>query len=195
MTPLPAKPRVFLPAMVSGVGLWFAYFPYDLGPVAFIALAPLITLVRAEPVNRWRRYLAAYLGGLAFFGLSLNWIRVAHPMMAMAWIGLSLLCAGYWPLALLLIRRLDRWKQPSLALTVPIVWTAVEYIRAHFPTGFPLLAWVHLYQPVGFGWYYLGHAVHSILPLIQIADVTGVFGISFAVASVNGALAEWLMHK
>ena len=143
-------PRVFLPAILSGVLLWLAFFPFDFGPVAFVALAPFLTLVRAEQVNPWRLYFAAYLGGLTFFLIALNWIRVAHPMMAMAWIGLSILCAGYWPMTLFLLRKMDRRWKPSLAITVPIAWIAVEYIRSHFPTGFPILKLVGCYHPVGF---------------------------------------------
>ena len=33
----PVKARVFLPAVLSGVLLWTAFFPLDLGPVAYIA--------------------------------------------------------------------------------------------------------------------------------------------------------------
>ena len=55
--------RVFLPAILPGPLLWAAFFPLDLGPLAFVALVPWLTLVRAD-VSRRRRYLAAYLGGL-----------------------------------------------------------------------------------------------------------------------------------
>jgi apolipoprotein N-acyltransferase len=195
------RPRVFLPAIASGGLLWLAFFPINLGPVAFVALAPLLTLVRAEPVARWRRYLAAYAGGLVFFVIALKWIRVAHPMMATAWVVLSIYCALSWPLAIALMRRLDRiglrvprLGVPMLSATAPIAWVAVELLRAHFPTGFPFLKWIGWYHPVGFGWYFLGHTQHAVTPLIQIADVTGVYGTTFLVMAVNGASAEWLMR-
>ena len=207
------SPRVFLPAVLSGLLLWTAFFPLDLGPVAYVALAPLMVLVRAEGVNRWKRYAAALLGGLVFSLLSLKWIRVAHPMMEMfAWPALSLYMALYWPAALFLLRCLDTVPasvgfpllpgdprdggrpRPPLALTLPVVWVALEYFRGHFPTGFPFLKWVGAYQPVGFGWYYLGYTQHRILPLTQAADLGGVYLISAMVASVNGATAEWLFR-
>jgi apolipoprotein N-acyltransferase len=187
-------PRVFLPALLSGLLLWPAFFPYDFGLVAFVALAPLATLVRAEGVKWWRRYLAAYLGGLTFFLIALNWVRVAHDMMALAWIGLSLMGALYWPLAIVLLRLIDRRWKPSLSITFPVVWVALEYVRAHFPTGFPALELIGCYRPVGFAWYFLGHAMHGSVPFIQIADITGVYGVSFAIASMNGAAAEWLLR-
>jgi apolipoprotein N-acyltransferase len=186
---------VFLPAMLSGVLLWTAFFPLDLGPVAFVALVPFLTLVRAENVGPTRRYLAAFVGGLVFYGLVLKWVRVAHPMMAyFAWPGLSVYCGLYWPLALWLLRKLDRLKLP-LAVTFPVVWVGLEYVRAHFPTGFPFLAYVHAHQLIGFGWCFIGYAVHHVLPLVQAADLGGVYLVSAAVAAVNGAAYEWVVRS
>jgi len=189
------KARVLLPAVVSGALLWTAFFPLDLGLVAFIALVPFLTLVRAENVGPTRRYLAAFVGGLVFYVLALKWIRVAHPMMMyFAWPGLSVLCALFWPLSLWLIRKLDRLNLP-LAVTFPVVWVALEYFRAHFPTGYPLLEYVGLHQLTGFGWYALGYTQHSVLPLIQAADLGGVYLVSAAVAAVNGGVYEWAVRS
>ncbi len=201
------KPRVFLPAVLSGVLLWTAFFPLDLGPVAYLALVPFLTLVRAESVGPWRRYTAAFLGGLTFAVLAFNWVRVAHPMMAIfAWPGVSLYLALYWPLTLFLLRRLDnaRWlprvkeadrdggrSRPPLALTLPLVWVGLEYFRAHFPTGFPFLTHVGAYQLAGVGWYALGYTQHHAIPLIQAADLGGVYLVSVLVAAANGAAYEW----
>jgi apolipoprotein N-acyltransferase len=130
-------PRVFLPAALSGVLLWAAFFPLDLGALGFIALVPWLTLVRA-PVSRRRRYCAAYLGGFVFSALATQWVRVAHPMMYISWAAFSFVLPLFWLLALDFIRRLDRLGVP-LALAVPIAWVALEYMRMHFPTGYPFL--------------------------------------------------------
>ena len=182
------KPRVFLPAIASGVLLWMAFFPLNLGPLGFVALIPWLTLVRA-PVSNRRRYFAAYVGGVVFFALAAKWIRVAHPMMVMSWIGLAVVMPVYWLGSLAVLRRLDRLGVP-LALAVPVAWVAFEYCRMHFPTGFPFMKHIGAYQMIGFGWYYLGYTQHAIVPLIQIADVGGVYAVSFVVSAVNGALAE-----
>jgi apolipoprotein N-acyltransferase len=189
------RPRVFLPAMLSGVLLWMTFFPLDLGPLAFIALGPFLTLVRAEGVTRRRRYFAAFVGGCTFFGLAINWVRVAHPaMMYFTWPAGTMYCACYWPLALALLRALDRWKLP-FSVTLPVVWVSLEYLRAHFPTGFPFLQPLGLYQLIGFHWYSLGYAVHRLLPFIQGADLGGVYLISLAVACINGSAYGWMMRS
>lgn len=184
------KPRVFLPAVASGVLLWAAFFPFDLGPLGFVALVPWLTLVRA-PVSDRRRYFAAYVGGVVFFALATQWVRVAHVMMYMSWLGLTVVMPLFWLVALAILRRLDRLAVP-MAVAVPVAWVALEYGRMHFPTGFPFLKPLGMYQMIGFGWYDLGYTQHAFLPIIQIADLGGVYAVSFVVGAVNGALAELL---
>ncbi len=184
------KTHVFLPAIASGALLWAAFFPLDLGMLGFVALVPWLTLVRA-PVSNRRRYFAAYLGGVVFFTLATNWVRVAHPNMFMSWFGLAVVMPVFWLAALAIIRSLDRVGAP-MALSVPVAWVAMEYFRMHFPTGFPFMKQIGAYQMIGFGWYYLGYTQHSFLQLIQIADFGGVYVVSFVVGAVNGALAEWI---
>ncbi|MGL4421274.1 MAG: hypothetical protein ACRCZF_11455, partial [Gemmataceae bacterium] len=182
------RPRLFLPAILSGILLWCAFFPLDWGLLATVALVPWLSLVRAENVTARRRYFAAFVGGLAFSLPALQWVRVAHPMMYFSWIGLALYLAAYFPIALWLVRRIDRLGILPRALSFPMVWVSLEYFRTHFPTGFPLLQSVGLYQMAGFGWYQLGHALHQLTALTQIADLTGVYGLSFFVAACNGML-------
>ena len=186
-------PRVFLPAAISGVLLWAAFFPFDLGILGFVALVPWLSLVRAE-VSRRRRYAAAYLGGFIFSALATQWVRVAHPMMYLSWLAFSLVLPLFWVLALDFIRRLDRLGVP-LALAVPVVWVALEYMRMHFPTGYPFLKPLGLYQMIGFGWYFLGYTQHANLWFIQIADLGGVYAVSFVVGAVNGMVADWAYRK
>ncbi len=184
-------PRVFVPAILSGVLLWAAFFPLNLGFLGFFALVPWLSLVRAD-VSRRRRYFAAYLGGVVFFALATQWIRVAHPMMYLSWLGLTIVTPVTWVLALALIRRFDRRGVP-LTFAVPVVWVMLEYLRMHFPIGFPFLQPLGVQHMFGFGWYFLGYTQHTFLPLIQIADLGGVYAVSFVVAAVNGWLADRIL--
>src|SRR4051812_36414525 len=82
---------------LSAVLLWGAFTPLDAGPMAWIALVPLFTLVRlSRPVQRM--YLAVFAGGLAFWLPTLQWMRLGHPAMYAAWGALSLYLALYFPL-------------------------------------------------------------------------------------------------
>lgn len=66
-----------------------------------------------------------------------------------------------------------------LLLTAPFLWVAVEYLRAH--AGF-----------LGVPWALLGHSQYRNLPFIQVADMTGVYGLSFLIVVVNVAVYEVL---
>jgi apolipoprotein N-acyltransferase len=172
--------RTLLPALTTGLLLWLCYFPAAWGWLAWFALVPLLFLVRS-PARSRVVYLSALAGGLAFYGPAMQWMRVADPRMYYTWLILAVYCALYFPLAVSLIRFLERRTSVPLVLAVPVVWTALEFFRSTFATGF--------------SWYLLGHTQHTCLPLIQIADVTGAYGVSFLVAAVNAVLFEVLWSR
>lgn len=81
-----------------------------------------------------------------------------------------------WVLFPLLVRPIQRLELPR-SITLPIVWVAVEWARLLLATGhFDLFA--------------LGYSQARFTPLVQLADITGVYGISFLVAAVNGLFAD-----
>jgi apolipoprotein N-acyltransferase len=163
--------------VASGALLWACYYPVNCGWLAWVALVPLLCLVRTS-ARASQIYLAAWAGGLLCYGLALQWLRVADDRMVFTWVGLALYCSLFFPAAVYLMRRLDRRTRLPLVLTFPAVWTALEYFRAHFATGFP--------------WYFLGHTQHDFLPVIQIADLAGAYAVTFLVAAVNALIFEWL---
>ena len=184
----PAIPRsrVFLPAILSGLLLYAAFFPLNLGFLAWIAIVPLLSLVRANARSR-RIYFATFVGGLFCYVPAIQWIRVAHPAMYGAWIFLAIVCSLFLVMTLALIRKLDRAGVP-LWLSAPIGFIAVEYFRSHFPTGYTWMEFINARHPIGFGWYMVGHTQHDYLSLIQIADITGAYGVTFLVVLVNAAI-------
>jgi apolipoprotein N-acyltransferase len=56
-------------------------------------------------------------------------------------------------------------------LWAPSIWVGLEFIRAHLLTGFP--------------WALMGHSQFNQLPIIQVTEITGVYGISFLILLVN----------
>jgi apolipoprotein N-acyltransferase len=44
-------------------------------------------------------------------------------------------------------------------------------------------------------WTQLSYSQYRFLPVLQFAEVTGAYGVSFLLVLVNGALAEWWMHR
>ena len=69
-----------LPALATAVLLNLCYFPVAWGWLGWVALVPLLCLVRAE-ASRRRLFLTAWLGGAAFFFPILRWMPVADYRM------------------------------------------------------------------------------------------------------------------
>ena len=166
--------------IAAGLFLWLCYFPVACGWLGWVALVPLLFLVRSSARPR-SVYFAAWIAGSAFFWTALSWMRVADDRMYATWAMLAVYCSLYFPLAIGLMRFLDRRTRLPLVLTVPVVWTALEFLRAHLMTGF--------------AWYFLAHTQHDFLPAIQIADLGGAYAVTFVVAAVNAMAFEWLYRS
>src|SRR5262249_5924364 len=108
----------------------------------------------------------------------LQWLRVADYCMYATWLGLSIWCSLYSLAALFLLRRLERRTPLPLLITLPVVWTALEVLRAYLLTRF--------------AWSYLAHTLLDFLPIIQISDLGGAYMVTFLVAMVNALLFEAL---
>lgn len=167
----PRAPAVtILGAIASGLLLHAAFPPLRWSFLAWFALLPLIWLIvaPARPIVRWS---AAWLGGLAFWVSSLVWVWELHASAWLGWLVLSLYQSLFWPLFVGFARALHLRMRLPLILAAPIAWVACEYIQAHALSGFP--------------WYYLAHSQVTSLPLIQIADLFGAWGVSALVVVVN----------
>src|SRR5690606_36509562 len=109
-----------------------------------------------------------------------QWLRYCDPSAWLGWLLLAAYLALYFPAFLLLARIWHRrWKMPVL-LAIPIAWVALEYVRMHLMTGM--------------GWLLLAHSIYQWTPFLQIADFSGVYGVSLVVALVNALVVELLTN-
>ena len=166
--------NALLAAASAGL-FWLSFPPVDFGWAAWVALVPWLILIRRAPPKKAALWSAA-AGAAAFIAL-LHWIRFVTFI---GWIPLALYCAAYWPAAALLLGFLRR-RGVAFTWAAPLVLVAMEFIRGRLMTGFPF--------------FFLGHSQHDALPLIQVADIAGVFGVTFVVAMVNGFLAERILDR
>ncbi len=169
-----------LVSLLSAVTLWASFTPLDWAPLAWVALVPLMLLVRIEQPTS-RMYRAVYAGGLVLNLLALQWMRLGHWTMYGAWVALALYLALAFPLFVGLSRVAVHRLRIPLVLATPMVWVGLEYLRAHVMTGF--------------SWYYLGHTQYRWVEMIQISDLVGAYGVSFVVAMTSAALAGLLPQR
>ncbi|MCS7270455.1 MAG: apolipoprotein N-acyltransferase [Gemmataceae bacterium] len=184
---------LWLAGLGSAVLTWAAFFPIDAGPLGFVALVPWLGLA-VTAARRRTRYAVAYLTGMLLSALTTQWVRVAHPMMYLAWLAFTLVLPLFGLVVLAGVRALLVRGVP-LTVALPLTLVTLDYVRAHFPFGFPFLEPLGLYQRIGFGWYFLGYSQHAFVPFIQSADLGGVYLVTALTAAVNGLLADWLWSR
>lgn len=152
------------------------FAPADAWWLGYAALVPWVLGVALAPTRRWGLF-AGWLGGLVFWGCILYWLT---------WITMVGYIAGilylslYWLVAGAILRAAVRRNQP-MWIVLPLVWVSLEFIRGAAQT---------FYLGPSFPWFALAYGQYTRTALIQIADVTGIYGVSFVVAMANGLLVD-----
>ena len=176
-------------AVLAGILLWLANPVPALWPLAWIALAPLILgVTRAARLRQaiWR----GYVFGLVFLGSVWYWIgltisaKVQSPAGWICWAALTLILAGFYALWGGLAWTLHRRCPASGGLQIlalAALWVVVEYLRTRGTLTMP--------------WAQLSYTQYKFLPILQIADITGAYGVSFVMMLVNGAVAFWWTRR
>lgn len=163
--------------LISGALLAAPFLLRTLWWLHYIALVPWVLLLTRREV-KWS-WLYFFAGAFVFFSMALSPFALFHDAVPYA------LAVFYAPFLLpfaVLLRKIYRRFAIPLTVLVPVVWVATEWLRLRFSIGqvaiFPL-GTSHFAQP----------------ELIQIADLTGVAGVSFLIASGSGAIADTLRRK
>ncbi|MBU6409251.1 MAG: apolipoprotein N-acyltransferase [Verrucomicrobia bacterium] len=164
----------YLAAIVAGLLLAAAFPRGDIAGFAWIAPGLLVFAAGRSGGGAFR---AGYIGGMAFWLASLYWLLLipAAGFPILGWLALCAYLALFPAVWLWLVagqgpQFLDRasWSgRAAWAFCGAAAWVAVEMVRARLLGGFP--------------WNFIGGSQFQMLPLIQIASVTGVYGVSFIV--------------
>ena len=151
--------------------------PPDVGPVAFVALVPLLAALAG--VRPRRGALLGLLFGLTYYGILLYWLL---PFGVIAWAPLVASQAAFAALFGALAAGLLRRERPVRSgLAAAALWTAIDWLRGSWPLG-------------GFTWGGLGYTQHANHLLLPLASVTGVWGITFVIVLVNALALGMLDH-
>ena len=176
----------WLAAICTGLLCTICFPPFNQSWLCWFGLTPLIAAVwfsGQSSKQRWlRNLLLGYTAGVVFFTATFSWLGSLGVLYENFWLrGLSLLLSIYlalyfafwsWFVGLVRPRHfLASWRNLMTAFLAAVAWVTHEWIRGWLFTGF--------------GWDGLGVALHSTWPLIQIAEITGVMGLSFVIVFAN----------
>ncbi len=157
----------------SGAAAAAAFPKFNLFFLAWVALIPFLLLL-----SRWssrQAFMRGTIAGFFFYAVLLYWIPAVpayygglSPVFSvMIYLLFGLFLGLFWGLfawSFALVRKKFSLKAYLLA---PFLWVTTEYILTHLFTGFP--------------WGLLGNSQAFNLYFIQLASVTGVYGLSLTI--------------
>jgi len=166
----------WIAAVIGGILHFLGYVGFDQFYLEWIFLVPLLWAVREQRPGR--AFLIGWVAGIVGNAGGFYWIiqmfqqfaGVPWPLAALGLLFLSAangIVVATWAWATRLITRDTGW---SVVWVAPVVWTAVEKF---WPEIFPN---------------YLGASQYRLSSLTQIADLTGILGVSFLVVYINATI-------
>lgn len=175
-------------SLLSGVLLTFSFPSFDLYPLAWFALVPLLYALYSSDIKRALLY--GLITGLCFNLTAFHWFlspfllqysNLPWYISIIVYIIVGLYLALYYSaFAGLVIALRDRLNIPIHG-SAPFVFLTLEFMRAKTLTGFP--------------WELFGYSQYKFIPMIQIADITGVYGISFLLLFSNSTMTLFLKER
>jgi len=165
------KSRRLAAAVLSGLLLAAAFPPLDLGPLALLALVPLLWAWRGAGPGAAALYGGA--AGIAFFGILVEWSRYFG---AVAVVPFVLFLSTWWVVAGAVVGWLGR-RGATGAPIVAAVWVLVEAGRGRVPFG-------------GFPWGDVGYAFHDWGVARAVAGWGGVSLVSWMAVTLNGLVVD-----
>jgi apolipoprotein N-acyltransferase len=162
-------------AALSSLLLILSFPRFDFGILAWVALLPLLTAMIGKSI-RHSFFLSLICGILFFLGI-FHWILVVpnytllHHALLAVYLGLYF---GLFGVTFNLVFK--HWGATPTLFGAPFLWVSFEYIRSNL--SFLALPWG-----------LLAHSQYQYPSVIQIASITGAYGISFLIVMVNAALA------
>ena len=144
---------------------------WGLGPAAFVALAPVFLVLRRAG---WLRVvLYGVLYGYVSYALYNYWLATFHPL---AIIIVPVVYMGYLLLLFLVLKLADRAFPRYGYLVQVLVWVGYEYLKS---LGF-----------LGYSYGVIGYTQYLWTDFIQLAGLTGVWGVSLLVVAASALLAR-----
>ncbi len=174
-------------AGVTTLLLIFSFPNFELYPLAWIALVPLLVVIARRP-NPLKAFILGWATGAVFFYTTCYWLTYSmiHYGGVPTVVAYLLLVPGalvigvfHGVFASLIAQAIRKWGTLALLLA-PIFWTALEWVRLGV-TG-------QLWNALGYSQAFHPH-------LIQAARWGGVYLISFLIVAINAAVALLVLRR
>ncbi len=158
-------------ALMSGLLSALAFPKFSLSFFIWISLIPLLFIISNKTPKQ--SFLLGMIAGFSFYAVLLYWVPDVPAHFGDLSIGISILIyvvfilflSLFWAFFSLSFSIIRRSFPHSAYIMAPFLWVVFEYTLAHILTGFP--------------WGFVGYAQYENLFFIQMASLTGIYGLSF----------------
>jgi apolipoprotein N-acyltransferase len=181
------KSSPILLSVLTGLFLTLSFPRFDFEVLAWFGFVPLFFAIESRTNNQ--AFWLGFLAGIVFYGIGLHWIIntlvnygnispfLGYPILFLLTAYLSCFIGLF---AWVISKLCD--KDPKNILLAPLFWTSFEYLRS-------------THSELGFSWLGLGYSQFLNLPMIQMVEFTGVYGVSALILLINSSiyiiLREW----
>jgi apolipoprotein N-acyltransferase len=175
-------------AAVSAALLVLAFPDFNLWPLAWVGLVPLLLLVARKPQAAARAFLLGWIAATLFFYCTCYWLSyamiryggipawIAYPLVLPAALVVALFPATF---CLILARVVSRWGARALFIA-PFLWASLEWARL---------------AVTGQLWNAIGYSQAYVPQLIQVARWGGVYAVGFLIVTVNAVVAYLIVRR
>jgi len=172
----------------SGAALALSFPNYNLPLLAWLAVGMLI--LASAGARRGESFLYGFLHGIVFYPVCLPWIAVvmhqygsvdpwaSAGIVSLIGIAGGIVCSVFS----ISVAAASRRSKALACVLAPFLWVTLEFARTHLPI-------------IGFPWNLTGYAAAGSLALLQLAAVTGIYGLSFVMAAYSSLLAYAVMTR
>ena len=160
-------------AILAAVLLSLSFASFNLWLFAWCGFIPLFIALENKSLRQ--AFMIAFFCGVIFWSLTIYWLIQVTLLGQLVLILYLAIYFGLFGCAIYFSRFLS---VNSCLFFLPASWVLLEYLRSYLFTGFP--------------WALIGLSQYRNLPIIQIADITGAWGVCFLVVLVNAVLYLFL---
>jgi apolipoprotein N-acyltransferase len=168
----------FLAACLSGVLLFLSHPPFTFWFAAWVALLPLFFSLKQIRTPGFA-FLLGFLAGVTQNIVSVSWSlnaiteysELADPLPFLAMLILVFYMALYTGVFAMICNWAQKKPGSEALILLPAAWVILDWAQSFMMTGFP--------------WNLIGYSQIHFLPIIQVADLGGVYLVSYLVVTIN----------
>ena len=157
--------------MLSAILLELSFAPFNQFYTAFFALLPLLYVLNKAKNG----FITGLIWGVFYCIISIHWLALnsgTYPWLAtLSMLLAAVLLALNYGLIGFIFKFVQRRNENLALFLLPFIWTSIEFLRSFGTFGFP--------------WLSIGHSQAYNTVYAQIADIGGVYTLSFLLMITN----------